>query len=106
MNERGVPQRSKGGLGRGLAALIPTRPDDGVDGVDGVDVSVRIGTPASFGESPQPRRHLRDGSQLAAELREIEIGAIVPNPQQPRTQFDDESLVRIRQLVSERFNTN
>ena len=38
MNERGVPQR-KGGLGRGLAALIPTRADDGID------VSVRIGTP-------------------------------------------------------------
>jgi len=84
MNERGVPQR-KGGLGRGLAALIPTRPDDGVD------VSVRS-TPASFGEPLQPRRPLRDGSPLAAGLREIEIEAIVPNPQQPRTQFDDESL--------------
>src|SRR6185437_616287 len=73
MNERGVPQR-KGGLGRGLAALIPTRPDDGVD------VTVRNGPPASFGEPPQPRRPLRDGSPLAAELREIEIEAIVPNP--------------------------
>ena len=98
MNERGVPQRSKGGLGRGLAALIPTRPDDGVDGVD---VSVRIGTPASFGESPQPRRPLRDGSPLAAELREIEIGAIVPNPQQPRTQFDDESLGELEHSIRE-----
>src|SRR4051794_24681438 len=94
MNERGVPQR-KGGLGRGLAALIPTRPDDGVD------VSVRIGTPASFGEPPQPRRPLPDGSSLAAELREIEIGAIVPNPQQPRTQFDDESLGELEHSIRE-----
>src|SRR3954452_22580796 len=94
MNERGVPQR-KGGLGRGLAALIPTRP------ADGVDVSVRIGTPASFGEPPQPRRPLPDGSSLAAELREIEIGAIVPNPQQPRTQFDDESLGELEHSIRE-----
>jgi len=94
MNERGVPQR-KGGLGRGLAALIPTRPDDGVD------VSVRVGTPASFGEPLQPRRPLRDESPLAAELREIEIGAIVPNPQQPRTQFDDESLGELEHSIRE-----
>ena len=94
MNERGVPQR-KGGLGRGLAALIPTRPEDGVD------VSVRNGTPASFGEPSQPRRPLRDGSPLAAELREIEIGAILPNPQQPRTQFDDESLGELEHSIRE-----
>jgi ParB family transcriptional regulator, chromosome partitioning protein len=94
MNERGVPQR-KGGLGRGLAALIPTRPDDGVD------VSVRIGTSASFAEPPQPRRALRDGSPLPAELREIEISAIVPNPQQPRTQFDDESLGELEHSIRE-----
>ncbi len=94
MNERGVPQR-KGGLGRGLAALIPTRPDDGVD------VTMRNGTPASFGEPPQPRRPLRDGSPLAAELREIEIEAIVPNPQQPRTQFDDESLGELEHSIRE-----
>ena len=94
MNERGVPQR-KGGLGRGLAALIPTRPDDGVD------VTMRNGTPASFGEPPQPRRPLRDGSPPAAELREIEIEAIVPNPQQPRTQFDDESLGELEHSIRE-----
>ena len=96
MNERGVPQR-KGGLGRGLAALIPTRPDDGID------VSVRIGTPASFAEPPQPRRPVRDASAAPplAELREIEISAIVPNPQQPRTQFDDESLAELEHSIRE-----
>jgi ParB family transcriptional regulator, chromosome partitioning protein len=94
MNERGVPQR-KGGLGRGLAALIPTRPDDGVD------VSVRIGT--GFPELSEPRRPARDSSTgaLAAELREIDINAIVPNPQQPRTQFDDESLTELEHSIRE-----
>ena len=62
---------------------------------------MRIGTPASFGEPPQPRRPLRDGSPLAAELREIEIEAIVPNPQQPRTQFDDESLGELEHSIRE-----
>lgn len=95
MNERGVPQR-KGGLGRGLAALIPTRPDDGID------MPIRIGTPVSFAEPPQPRRPVRDASgPPAAELREIEIGAIVPNPQQPRTQFDDESLAELEHSIRE-----
>jgi ParB family chromosome partitioning protein len=94
MNERGVPQR-KGGLGRGLAALIPTRPDDGVDG------SVRNGAPASSIDPASPRRAPRDGSSFAAELREIEIGAIVPNPQQPRTQFDDESLGELEHSIRE-----
>src|SRR3954469_10398857 len=94
MNERGVPQR-KGGLGRGLAALIPTRPDDGVD------VSVRNATPGPCADPPQPRRPLRDGSPLPAELREIEISAIVPNPQQPRTQFDDESLGELEHSIRE-----
>ena len=94
MNERGVPQR-KGGLGRGLAALIPTRPDDGVDG------SVRNGTPTSSADPAAPRRAPRDGSPFAAELREIEIGAIVPNPQQPRTQFDDDSLGELEHSIRE-----
>jgi len=94
MNERGVPQR-KGGLGRGLAALIPTRPDDGVDG------SVRNGTPTSSADPAAPRRAPRDGSPFAAELREIEIGAILPNPQQPRTQFDDESLGELEHSIRE-----
>jgi ParB family transcriptional regulator, chromosome partitioning protein len=94
MNERGVPQR-KGGLGRGLAALIPTRPDDGID------VSVRIGT--AFPDPPEHRQSARDSSAPPppAELREIDISAIVPNPQQPRTQFDDESIAELEHSIRE-----
>jgi ParB family transcriptional regulator, chromosome partitioning protein len=95
MNERGIPQR-KGGLGRGLAALIPTRPDDGID------VSVRIGRPFPDA-SEQQRQPARDSSAPPppAELREIDISAIVPNPQQPRTQFDDESLTELEHSIRE-----
>jgi ParB family chromosome partitioning protein len=98
MNERGVPQR-KGGLGRGLAALIPTRPDDGID------VSVRIGRP--FPDASEQRQPARDSARDSsaspplAELREIDISAIVPNPQQPRTQFDDDSLTELEHSIRE-----
>ena len=95
MNERGVPQR-KGGLGRGLAALIPTRPDDGVD-----VHQCATARPRRSASRPSRGARLRDGSPLAAELREIEIEAIVPNPQQPRTQFDDESLGELEHSIRE-----
>ena len=94
MNERGVPQR-KGGLGRGLAALIPTGPD-------AFDLSLRpIGE--GFPDSPSARRPRPDPSDPPppAELREIPLLAIVPNPKQPRTQFDDESLAELEHSIRE-----
>lgn len=96
MNERGVPQR-KGGLGRGLAALIPTGPAT-------VDRSSRpMGTDVV--DSPRPRRSPESSesseSTALAEYREIELASIVPNPQQPRTQFDDESLAELEHSIRE-----
>ncbi len=94
MNERGAPQR-KGGLGRGLAALIPTGPPV-------VDLA-----PRSTGviESPRPRPSSESpgASDLPAlaEYREIDLAAIVPNPQQPRTQFDDEALAELEHSIRE-----
>ena len=94
MNERGVPQR-KGGLGRGLAALIPTGPA-------AFDLSLRpIGE--GFPDSPSQMRQRPDPSDSPppAELREIPLSAIVPNPKQPRTQFDDESLAELEHSIRE-----
>lgn len=109
MNERAAPQR-KGGLGRGLAALIPS----GSAAVDG--------RPRAFGAGPAdpevidsrrpldpttpPADQWSDGSAMpagspAAELREIELDAIVPNAQQPRTQFDDEALAELEHSIRE-----
>ncbi|MGH3824124.1 MAG: ParB/RepB/Spo0J family partition protein [Pseudonocardiaceae bacterium] len=83
----GTPR--KGGLGRGLAALIPTAP---------VDVVVN-----------DPACHLRsrgdlDGSagQLVdAVYQEVPIAAIVPNPRQPRQVFDDEALAELAHSIRE-----
>jgi ParB family transcriptional regulator, chromosome partitioning protein len=94
MNDRGVPPR-KGGLGRGLAALIPTGPA-------ALDLSLRpIGE--GFPDSPSTRRSRPDPSDppAAAEFREIPISAIAPNPKQPRTQFDEESLAELEHSIRE-----
>ncbi|MSX02893.1 MAG: ParB/RepB/Spo0J family partition protein [Actinobacteria bacterium] len=50
------------GIGRGLAAILELRPEDG---------------------TPQP------------ELRQLNIGLIAPNPDQPRRRFDEEALVAL-----------
>lgn len=61
----------RSGLGKGLSSLIPA--PDGVDGLDGVE----------------------------PVLAEIPIGAVVPNPHQPRENFDEESLVELSASIAE-----
>lgn len=58
----------KGGLGRGLSALIPTT--------------------VAKGEAPQ-------------DLREIPVGSIVPNPNQPRKQMDDKAMAELVASIRE-----
>jgi ParB family chromosome partitioning protein len=76
-------------LGRGLGALIPTTP------------------PPSGADAPQPGavRTAADAhaKQLApvpgARFAEIPVDAIVPNPRQPRQNFDDTALDELRQSI-------
>lgn len=70
------PSRRKGGLGRGLASLIPTGPADG----DTSDLSPRLGSAAAdalMGGPPPPV------SEVGAVYREIDPAAIEPNPVSP-----------------------
>ena len=60
------------GLGRGLSALL--------------------------GEQPRPA----DGDTSRGGVREIEIARIRPNPNQPRSQFDEESLGELAESIAER----
>lgn len=92
MNER------RGGLGRGLAALIPTGP------------------PSSGGGSSAPAPKLvKDADWFAANgavkpvsgevagavYREIPVAAIKPNPKQPRQVFDEEALAELEHSIRE-----
>src|SRR4051794_19380252 len=84
----------KGGLGRGLAALIPTGPA-------ALDLSLR---PTSFDSSAYPTAVETQPAPVpveGAEYREIPVDAIHPNPKQPRTSFDEEALAELQHSIRE-----
>jgi ParB family chromosome partitioning protein len=100
----------KGGLGRGLAALIPTAPPDGASGAPGAALSVPMvagitpgGLPAgsmSSGYEPAVDGSV-SGSVAGASYRELPTASIGPNPQQPRRQFDEEALAELAHSIRE-----
>ncbi len=88
----------KGGLGRGLAALIPTAPIDAVVNEAVVsEAQSRPHRPAELDTPPEsPAGHV-----VGAVYQEVPIGAIVPNPRQPRQVFDDEALAELAHSIRE-----
>ncbi|SFD84127.1 chromosome partitioning protein, ParB family [Actinopolyspora alba] len=97
----------RGGLGRGLAALIPSAPESEAppegDNFDTVTVSGGADTaPPSGGSAVEPvvSRETSD-SVAGAVYREIEISAIVPNPRQPRQVFDEDALAELEHSIKE-----
>jgi ParB family chromosome partitioning protein len=76
----------RGGLGRGLGALIPSGPAP-----DPIDVAV---TSDADGEAAPEL-----GAVPGARFRELAIDSIVPNPKQPRTVFDEDALAELKQSI-------
>jgi ParB family transcriptional regulator, chromosome partitioning protein len=90
------PTRRKGGLGRGLASLIPTGPADG----DSDASRLRMGDAAAdivLGGPPAAG----SASDIGAVYREIDPASIEPNPRQPRQVFDDEALAELVHSIRE-----
>ncbi len=93
------PSRHKGGLGRGLASLIPTgpAPDDGPatlgPRMGAAAADVVIGGAVS---APAP-----GADDMGAVYREIDPAAIEPNPRQPRQAFDEEALSELVHSIRE-----
>jgi ParB family chromosome partitioning protein len=82
----------KGGLGRGLAALIPTGPVG------------TAGDPASRlrpDDHPDGHPDTSTGRVAGAVYQEVPMVAIVPNPRQPRQAFDDEALAELAHSIRE-----
>jgi len=75
MSQKQAPRR---GLGRGLGSLIPTGPRPGEE------------PDAADGREPG-----------AAYFTEIPVGAISPNPRQPREVFDEEAMTELAASVTE-----
>jgi ParB family transcriptional regulator, chromosome partitioning protein len=90
------PSRRKGGLGRGLASLIPTGPTD----ADGRPTSLgpRLGSAAADVVIGGPRP---DAATMGAVYREIAPADIEANPRQPRQVFDDEALAELVHSIRE-----
>jgi ParB family chromosome partitioning protein len=92
-----VPSRRKGGLGRGLASLIPTGPTDA--NADTSTLSPRMGDAAADVVLGGPAPLNTDG--IGAVYREIDPALIEPNPRQPRQVFDDEALAELVHSIRE-----
>ncbi|MFY2861369.1 ParB/RepB/Spo0J family partition protein [Mycobacterium sp. THU-M104] len=91
------PVRKKGGLGRGLASLIPTGPADSDTGR--ATLGPRMGDAAAdllIGGTTQGAV-----APMGAVYREIAPGDIEPNPRQPRQVFDQEALAELVHSIRE-----
>jgi ParB family transcriptional regulator, chromosome partitioning protein len=82
------PPERKGGLGRGLAALIPQGPP----------VSV-VETALTREVASSTNGH--GGEVAGAVYREVTITAIKPNPKQPRQVFDEDALSELEHSIRE-----
>lgn len=86
--------KSKGGLGRGLAALIPTGPATST-----ISDVVIGGTAASAPAAPpQQAPAPNQGEPYFAELP---VAQIRPNPKNPRTVFDEDALAELTHSIKE-----
>jgi ParB family chromosome partitioning protein len=90
------PLRKKGGLGRGLASLIPTGPAEGDSGP--ATLGPRMGDAAAdvLIGGPAP-----GAAEMGAVYREISPADIEPNPKQPRQVFDGEALAELVHSIRE-----
>ena len=95
----------KGGLGRGLAALIPTAPDH-ADGWTSPPADIGPAGPDRGTASAAVDGSAADGSAVSgsvagASYRELLTASIAPNPQQPRRAFDEEALAELAHSIKE-----
>lgn len=106
--ERPAPPARKGGLGRGLAALIPTTPAAPAGAPTGAPPPTASRSLASAGSTVSSiapaARAAEESSERSVEgavFREVDLDAVQPNPQQPRTAFDEEALVELEHSIRE-----
>jgi ParB family chromosome partitioning protein len=90
--------QQKRGLGKGLGALIPTAPSPVARAGTGE------GGAGTDGPGRAPTADGGDTGALGAEgtyLEEVAIGAITPNPRQPRQSFDEDTLEELASSIRE-----
>ena len=90
------PLRKKGGLGRGLASLIPTGPADSDSGPATLGPRMGDATADVLIGGPAP-----DAAAMGAVYREIPPSDIERNPRQPRQVFDEEAMAELVHSIRE-----
>lgn len=121
-----MEDKKQGGLGKGLAALIPSGPgvpsrkprlgDSAADvilggaprkakGADNTDnpagtESKRVKGAPTIAAAGSKKRQPKPAA-IGATYREIPIGDIIPNPKQPRTVFDEEGINELVHSIRE-----
>ena len=90
----------RGGLGRGLGALIPTAPPAAVDPVDGpADGPVDPNGGPGSGQPPAAGPATNGAPEFAevpgAAFAEVPVERIHPNAKQPRQVFDEDALAEL-----------
>ncbi|ONI82144.1 chromosome partitioning protein ParB [Saccharothrix sp. ALI-22-I] len=90
-----MTEQRKGGLGRGLAALIPSGPPPGTQAAP---TPLRA---VSNGSSSTPALPDVSGEVAGAVYQELPVTAIRTNPKQPRQVFDEEALRELEHSIRE-----
>jgi ParB family transcriptional regulator, chromosome partitioning protein len=103
-----APQRR--GLGKGLGALIPEATPSHGTSSSGSPAGAPLRGPGGFGPVPAaPAASTPSGPESESGLKEvagayfaeIEVGAIAPNPRQPRLAFDEDALDELAASIAE-----
>jgi ParB family transcriptional regulator, chromosome partitioning protein len=95
--------KPRGGLGRGLGALIPTGPPADAPGQPGgLGAPAPSYSPAANGTAAAGPVHQSNLAPVpGARFAEIPVDSIVPNPKQPRQVFDDDALAELKISIAE-----
>ncbi|AOS66191.1 ParB/RepB/Spo0J family partition protein [Actinoalloteichus hymeniacidonis] len=95
----------RGGLGRGLAALIPSGPPptESADSRSAPPRTDRLAGPPVRGSSVAEAKldALLKEETASAVYRELPIASITPNPKQPRQVFDESALEELEHSIRE-----
>ncbi|SEB40642.1 chromosome partitioning protein, ParB family [Amycolatopsis tolypomycina] len=94
----------RGGLGRGLAALIPTGPTGGGPlpaPADGTAADKKAAEDKGWFAANGQATPQHGGEVAGAVYREIPVSSIKPNPKQPRQVFDEDALAELEHSIRE-----
>ncbi|MEY3691590.1 MAG: chromosome partitioning protein ParB [Actinomycetota bacterium] len=82
-------------LGRGLSTLIPTQKPK-------ADAAPEKSEPAPAKREAEPKKQASAGTELPnSALRDVPVGSIAKNPNQPRVHFDESALADLAKSIKE-----